>query len=124
MTEKLYFEKLEEHIGKYFVEYHPPAGDAHFATLNITLLEDEPAAARSILEEELGRWLLRYGRRSWNSSERRSQTSEKKLLAKRSGEWITISTTARGTLQDLLVSGPKISRKMRRGELKRRLRGS
>lgn len=61
MNERLHFERVKEHRGSYFVEYHPPASDASFATL--CLIFPTPVPPEEVgkhVNEEAEHWLERY----------------------------------------------------------------
>src|SRR6266550_4905733 len=59
--EKVYFDKVKEHRGAYFVEYYPPNVDGTIAALNLVFIDvpDDDAIAAA-MEQELARWLERY----------------------------------------------------------------
>lgn len=61
MNEPLYFEKITEHRGIFFVEYRPPASDHQFATLNLIFPGNVDLSKLAVhLRAELGYWLRRY----------------------------------------------------------------
>jgi len=58
---KVFFQPKREDRGKYFVEYHPPQGDAAFANLNVVCVE--PMTTEEVvqaIEKELDEWTGRY----------------------------------------------------------------
>lgn len=59
--EKLYFDKVTEHRGAYFVEYYPPHVDGTIATLYLIFVDvPDDAAIAAAMEDELALWLKRY----------------------------------------------------------------
>jgi len=57
----LFFKFVKEHRGWYLVEYHPPHKGDRFATLNLVILGQHPAAkVAESMEHELTSWLQRY----------------------------------------------------------------
>ena len=61
LTEKLYFEALEEHRGWYIEKYLPPSPGVPFATLSLTCLGERPKNDVALeMEAEARRWLTRY----------------------------------------------------------------
>ncbi len=42
MNGYLYFDRIKEHRGSYFIEYEPPVANSKFATLNLIFLEEIP----------------------------------------------------------------------------------
>lgn len=61
LSERLYFDAVEEHRGSYFVTYHPPVGDAQFATLHLTFLDSvSESDASASVASEFERWMNRY----------------------------------------------------------------
>lgn len=61
MTEKLYFDKLKEDRGWYFVEYQPPIATSPFATVQL-VVPGKVSVLRvaEAMESELVSWLNRY----------------------------------------------------------------
>jgi hypothetical protein len=58
--EKLFFQKIQENRGRYFVEYQPMTDD-DFACVNLVFLKRPMLAeARASMEEEAKAWLARY----------------------------------------------------------------
>lgn len=61
---ELRFESIKESRGWYFAEYAPPICDHPFATIQLTILNDQDAAdlarVASAMEHELAVWLKRY----------------------------------------------------------------
>ena len=61
MIEKLYFDKIKEDRGDYFVEYHPPLSPNRLATLYLTFPKAvEPEKVAEIIEKESEAWIRRY----------------------------------------------------------------
>jgi len=60
-AQKIFFGKVKEDRGSYFVEYSPPLDSYRFATLNLVILDaaDKSKIAHA-METELHRWLARY----------------------------------------------------------------
>jgi len=61
MNGYLYFDRIKEHRGSYFIEYEPPVANSKFATLNLIFLEEIPWQKLSdILDKEIRLWISRY----------------------------------------------------------------
>jgi len=61
MNERLYFSKIKEHRGSYFVEYQPPIPDTDFATLNLIFPQSLPREdVVRYLGDEVRHWIGRY----------------------------------------------------------------
>lgn len=62
---ELHFDSLKESRGWYFVEYAPPTAGSPFALVQLIILSDSDAAdsgrIATAMEQELSRWLERYG---------------------------------------------------------------
>jgi hypothetical protein len=57
----LYFDRIKENRGSYFVEYQPPASNNPFATLNLIYFECyDLGSVADTMKAEVARWLLRY----------------------------------------------------------------
>jgi len=59
--EKLFFNKLKESRGHYYVEYQPPHSNDLFATMSMTYPDaHDPASVAKDMQGEMNEWLTRY----------------------------------------------------------------
>lgn len=74
--EILYFDRIKEDKGIYFVEYQPPVSQNAFATINLVYPQKyELQAVADVMKEEVDNWLARYPVplmvSAWDASENR-----------------------------------------------------